>query len=107
MQGYLGLTSGPKGYWLEIIVRPERRADILPYVKHVISQTDCSPYRPIYCPVTDYSVGLGWILRTLQFDMYAGQVLFVAHTVAHVPVTRPLLMRSLEGTIESVHQQPT
>jgi hypothetical protein len=101
---YLALTERSQGYWLDVVVQPEQRAEVLPYIKHVLSLADCSNCRPTYCPVADYGVGVGWLLRTLGFESYTRQVIFVAHTVARVPVRRPLVIPGLEGGIESAHR---
>ena len=97
---YLGLSSGPRGHWLDIIVRPEHRADLLPHIGYVLSLTQCSASAPLYCPVADNSIGLGWVLRTLKFESHARQVTFVVHTAARVPVRRPIVIPSLEAGID-------
>lgn len=94
---YLGLCSSSKGHWLEIVVRPEYRAETLPYIKYVLTLAPCSASRPVYCPVPDFCVGLGWPLRNLGFEAYARQVLMVIHTVAHAPIRRPIVVPGLEG----------
>ncbi len=97
---YLGLSGSSQGYWLETIVRPENRAEVLPYIRHVLTLADCTPATPVYSPVSDYSVGLGWLFRTLGFETFARQVLMVAHTLARAPVRRPLFIHSLEGGVD-------
>ena len=97
---YLRLMQSPSGFWLDIVVRPERRAELLPHIKYVLTLTDCSPATPVYCPVPDYGVGLGWLLRTVGFETFARQVLLVAHTLARASVRRPLMIPSLEGSID-------
>jgi hypothetical protein len=97
---YLGLYSSPKGYWLDVVVRPEYRADVLPYIKYVLALTECSPGTPVYSPVFDYSVGLGWLLRTLGFESFTRQVLLVAHTMACIPIRRQVMIRALERGID-------
>jgi hypothetical protein len=97
---YLGLHSSPKGYWLDVVVRPEYRADLLPYIKYVLTLTECSPTMPVYSPVFDYSVGLGWLLRTLGFESFTRQVLLVAHTMACIPIRRQVMIRALERGID-------
>ena len=97
---YFSLCSSANGYWLEMVVRPECRGDALPYIKHLLSLADGAPNRPIYCPIPDYAVGLGLMLQTQKFQSYTRQVLFVAHTVARVPVSRPLVMPALDNTID-------
>jgi hypothetical protein len=96
---YLGLCNSPRGHWLEIVVRPEYRAETLPSIKYMLTLAKCSAKQPIYCPVPDYDVGLGWLLRTLGFESYTRQVLLVAHTVARVPVRRPLIVPTLERSV--------
>jgi hypothetical protein len=61
---------------------------------------DCTPATPVYSPVPDYSVGLGWLFRPLGFETFTRQVLMVAHTLARVPVRRPLFIHSLEGGVD-------
>ena len=97
---YLRLTQSPSGFWLDIAVRPERRAELLPHLKFVLTLTECSPTRPVYCPVPDYGVGVGWLLRTIGFTTYARQVLLAAHTMARARVRRPLMIPGLEGSMD-------
>jgi hypothetical protein len=100
--GYLSLRQGPGGYWLEAIVHPDYRGDMLPYVRFVLSLSDCSPSKPIYCSVSDFTVGMAWILRTLGFVPYKRQVLFVAHPVVRVRVKQSVVFPGLEGSVESL-----
>jgi hypothetical protein len=97
---YLGLCSSARGYWLETAVRPEHRADLLPYLKYMLTLTRCSSAAPVYCPVPDYCVGIGWLLRTMGFEPYARQVLMVVHTAARVPVRRQMLVPGLERSVD-------
>jgi len=97
---YLGLCSSSLGYWLEVVVRPDHRADLLPYIRSVLMLAQCSHYTPVYCNVPDYSVGLGWLLRTVGFETYARQIVMVLHTVARVPVRRPIMLSALEQRVD-------
>lgn len=99
---HLSLESGAQGHWIECVVRPDYRADLLPYIKYLMSIIDVSSDRPIYFSVPDYSVGLGWLLRTLGYDSYAEQLVMVAHTVSRVAICRPILMAGMEGTVDIV-----
>jgi hypothetical protein len=101
---HFGLGAGPKGYWIECVVRPEYRGELLPHIQHLVSLTDCSPSRPIYFAVPDYTVGLGWLLRTLGFRSYSQQIVMVAHTVQRVPFYRPVTASALEGCPEPTPQ---
>ena len=94
---HLGLCRSPKGYWLEVVALPERRADTSPHIRYMLSLAVCSPRTPVYCPVPDYAAGLGQVLRTLGFEAYARQVLLVVHTAARVPVRRQRRVMGLEG----------
>lgn len=94
---HLALSRSRLGSWLDGVVRPDRRADALPYMHHVLAQQPCSPDRPLYVSVPDYAVGLGWLLRTLGFDTFARQAVMVAHTTARQSATRQALMPGLEG----------
>jgi len=94
---HLGLCSSPKGYWLEVVALPERRADTSPHIRYMLSLAVCSPRTPVYCPVPDYASGLGQVLRALGFEAYARQVLLVVHTAARVPVRRQRRVMGLEG----------
>ncbi len=93
---YLGLCSSARGYWLEVVVRSEYRADVGPYIKYVLSLANGTENTPIYCSVPDYGVGLGWVLRTLGFESFARQALLVVHTVAQVRVHGGVLVRGIE-----------
>lgn len=97
---YLSLMQSPSGFWLDVVVRPERRAELLPHLKYVLTLTECSPTRPVYCPVLDSGVGVGWLLRTVGFTAFARQVLLVAHTMVRARVRRPLMIPSLEGSMD-------
>lgn len=100
IQAYLGLVSSVRGHWLQLLVRPDRRADLLPYIRFVLGTVSDSQRGAIYCSVPDRCVGLGWLLRTCGFESYARQVLLVAHTMARVPVQRGLVVPGLEGGID-------
>lgn len=97
---YIGLCETEKGYWLEVMVRPEFRAEILPLIKHVLSLTECTKVTPVYCQVPDYSVGVGWVLRALGFESYARQVMLVEHTIVRVPIKQRVLVPGLEGSVD-------
>lgn len=96
---YIGCCSSPKGHWLEVVARPECRANTLPCIRYILSQVGCSADMPVYCPVPDYDVGLGWLLRTLGFEPYMRQVLLVVHTAARVPVRRQIIVPALERSV--------
>lgn len=89
---YLALSSGARGYWLRTVVRPENRGDLLPCIRYLLTQAQCSDATPVYVPVPDFTVGLGWLLRTLGFESYNRQTLLVAHTIVRSAVRRPLLV---------------
>lgn len=97
---HIGLWSGPRAYWLDVLVHPEYRADVLPYVRFVLTRTESRATRPVYCPVSDYGVGLGWLLRTIGFTPYARQSLLVGHTASRVPVRERVLARGLESGVK-------
>ena len=97
---YLGLCSSPRGYWLDVVVSPDHRADLLPYIRSILMLAQCSHYAPVYCNVPDYAVGLGWLLRTVGFETYARQIVMVRHTVARVPVRRPIMLPALEQRVD-------
>jgi len=97
---YLKICATLKGHWLDIMVRPEYRADILPHIKYVLTLTHCSPSMPVYCPLADYCAGLSWLLRMLGFESFRQQALLVAHTVSRVPVRRPIVIPGLERSVD-------
>jgi len=94
---YFSLESTPRGHWLECVVRPEHRAELLPHLRYLIHVAGAHAERPVYVPVPDYAIGLGWLLRTLGFESAGRQQVLVAHTVSRVTVTRPVAARGLEG----------
>jgi len=96
---YFGLQHTSKGCWLDIVVRPEHRGDILHCIKYILTLFNCTD-KPVYCAVPDYSVGLGWLLRTLGFSTYARQVLLVAYTAARVPIRRQVAVTGLDRTVD-------
>ena len=97
---HLRLDSGPRGHWIECVVRPEYRGDLLPHMRYLVSLTNCSPSRPVYFAVPDYTVGLGWLLRTLGFGAYGKQLIMVAHTVSRARVSRPVVATGLESSVD-------
>ncbi|MBC7315001.1 MAG: hypothetical protein H5T70_01075, partial [Chloroflexi bacterium] len=101
------LCGSPRGYWLEMVVRPERRAESLPYLRYLLTRVQCSDVKPIYASVPDYGVGLAWVLRTLGFESYHRQVLMVAHTMARARVRRPLLAARMEDISTSIGRVPS
>jgi len=94
---HLAMSRSRLGSWLDGVVRPDRRADALPYVHHVLAQQPCSRQRPLYVSVPDYAVGLGWLLRTLGFETFARQAVMVAHTTAPQAAMRPARVASMES----------
>lgn len=97
---YIGLCETEKGYWLEVVVRPEFRAEILPLIKHVLSLTECTEITPVYCQVPNYGVGVGWVLRALGFESYARQVMLVEHTMVRVPIKQRVVVPGIEGSVD-------
>lgn len=98
---HLALRSTARGHWLEVAMRPERRADTLPHIKHMLTLAQSSASTPIYCPVPDYGVGLGWLLRTLGFESYARQVLLVVHTAPRIRVRQKIRLMGLERSVDA------
>lgn len=104
---YFWLMGSPRGYWLEMLVRPECRAESQSYLRYLLTRMPCSDAKPIYASVPDYSVGLAWVLRTLGFESYHRQVLMVAHTMARARVRRPLLATRIEDISTSIGHVPS
>lgn len=98
---YIGLFAGSQCYWLEILVRPELRTEIDPHLRFALSSIHCSSQLPVYCAVPDYTGGTGWILRSLDFDHYARQVLMASMLVSRVSVCAPMVFPNLEGSIDT------
>lgn len=99
---YFCLVGSPRGSWLDMLVRPECRAECFPYLRYLLTRVSCSDERPIYASVADYAIGLAWVLRTLGFESYHRQVLMVAHTMARARVRRPLLATRIEDIGPSI-----
>jgi hypothetical protein len=99
---HLSLESTSRAHWLECIVRPERRGDLLPYLRYVLHVADSGDGRPVYVSVPDYGVGVGWLLRTLDFESVGRQHVMVAHTVSRVTVSRPVVAHGLDGRVDVV-----
>ncbi|MHB1293568.1 MAG: hypothetical protein ACYC4R_01095 [Anaerolineae bacterium] len=97
---HLTLCGSRRGAWLEVAVRPEHRAEALPYIRYMLTLVRRYTTAPIYCPVPDHSVGLGWILRTLGFASFTRQSLLVARTTVCVPVRRHVMAHSLEPRVD-------
>lgn len=97
---YLGLARSSRAYWLEVMVQPEWRGDLLPYIKYVIALAECSRQMPVYCAVPDYGVGLGWLLRTCGFHSFARQTLLVAYPLARIPLRRRVMVPGLKGRVD-------
>jgi hypothetical protein len=96
----LRLTKTAKGSWMEVLTRPEQRGDVLPHLRYLLTRAAPSAQSPVYCPVPDYAVGLGWLLRTLGFESYTRQVLLVAHTVTRVSARQRLMVPGLERGVD-------
>ncbi len=94
---HLGVSHGERGTWVDGVVRPDRRGDVLPYLRYLLAQQPCLPERPLYVCVPDYAVGLGWLLRTLGLETFARQAVMVAQTAARETVPRKTLVPGLEG----------
>ncbi len=99
---HMTLESTGRGHWIECIVRPERRGDLLPHLRWLMYMADSEGNTPIYVAVPDYAVGLGWLLRTLGFESLGRQQVMVAHTVSRVTVARPAVAHGLEGGVDMV-----
>ncbi|MFO7696929.1 MAG: hypothetical protein R6X16_07195 [Anaerolineae bacterium] len=99
---HMSLDSTARGHWIECTVRPERRGDLLPYLRYLLYVANGADHRPVYVSVPDYAVGLGWLLRTLGFESYGRQQVMVAHTVSRVTVSRPAVAHGLEGRVDIV-----
>lgn len=99
---HMALESTGRGHWIECIVRPGRRGDLLPYLRWLMYMADGEGSRPIYVAVPDYTVGLGWLLRMLGFESLGRQQVMVAHTVSRVTVARPAVAHGLEGGVDMV-----
>ncbi len=100
VSAYLAVSLAPRGLWMEILVHPDYRADIVPHIRHVIGDIQDEASRPIYCAVPDYAVGIGWLLRTLGFQATGRQAHMVQHVAARVPVRRPLMVGGLDGSVD-------
>ncbi|MCE5257652.1 MAG: hypothetical protein LLG44_01150 [Chloroflexi bacterium] len=97
---YLGLCETSHANWLEVVVRPEYRAEVMPLIKHILASSDNLDSAPVYCQVPDYSVGIGWVLRALGFESYAKQVAMVEYTMARVPALKRIIVPGLETGID-------
>jgi hypothetical protein len=100
IMAYFGLLRASGGCWLDIVVRPHHRGDILHHLKHLLGQAQNGASQPVYCTVPDYCVGVSWLLRTLGFEPYARQALLAAATAAEVRVRPKILIPGLEGTVD-------
>jgi hypothetical protein len=86
------------------------RADLLPYLKYMLMVAKSAERLPVYCPVADYSVGLGWLLRTCGFESYTRQVMLAAYTMARVPIRQrvpvhPGLQSSVDIGTPAIYQK--
>jgi hypothetical protein len=97
---YVGLQETSRVNWLDLIVRPECRAEVMPVIKHVLASSENLHGVPVYCLVSDYNIGLSWVLRALGFESYSRQVTLVEHTMVKVPLKQRALVPGLEGSIE-------
>jgi hypothetical protein len=105
LQAHLSVESSPRGHWIDCVVRPERRAELLPHIRYLLHLIGVSPTRPVYFCVPDYAVGLAWLLRTLGFATRGRQQVMVAHTVSRVPVARPIVVEGLKGQPDAAAQR--
>jgi len=97
---YFALSVAPHGLWMDLLVRPELRAEIAPHVRHILSRFDISPQQPAYCSVPDYAVGIGWLLRTLGFESVHRHVRMVMHVAARLPLRRSVIVSGLEPGVD-------
>jgi hypothetical protein len=97
---WLRISSSSKAHWLDIVVRPEYRAEVLPHIKYVLTLVKISKQRPLFCPIPDYCVGLGWLLRTLGFRTFTRQALMVCHTVVRVRVRHQIPLPAFERSVD-------
>jgi len=100
LDAYFALQTAPRGCWLRIVVRPERRGDIAPHLQYILSSSHASGETPVYCPVLDYAVGVGWILRTLGFESIGRQVCMVRHVAERVSARRVVAVSGLDGSVD-------
>lgn len=98
---YVGVFTGPACYWLEILVRPDLRAEIAPHLRYALSTIDCSPQSPVFCAIADHVAGTGWILRALGFEPYARQALMSSRLVSRVQVRASVVFPGLESSIDT------
>ena len=103
---WLKVASSGKAHWLDVVVRPEYRAEMLPHIKYILTLVDISKQRPLFCSIPDYCVGLGWLLRTLGFSSFTRQALMVCHTVVRVQVRHHLSLPTFERSVD-VGPSPT
>ncbi|MFO7917289.1 MAG: hypothetical protein R6V13_04335 [Anaerolineae bacterium] len=97
---YLGLEGSPRGYWLDIVVDPDSRADLLPCLEYILGLTECAEKMPLYCPVADNVSWLGGLLQDLGFTSYTRQAVLVAHTKARTSVRCEIPVTALEKGID-------
>jgi hypothetical protein len=98
ISAYLALSRGSAGYWLEVLVRPEHRADIIPHIKYVLGARTRYRHFPVYCAVPDYQAGVSWLLRALDFESLGREVQMVTHVAQRARARRPVLVPGLEGS---------
>jgi len=87
--------------WIEAVVRPEVRGDVGPCIHHVVANRGRSAEVEAYVRVQEYCKGLGWVLRTLDFEPWARQVVMVAHTTANALVSSTMTLKHLQGCVEA------
>ncbi len=93
---YIGLHETRHALWLEIVVRPDVRAEIGPMVKYVLAACPAALGKAIYCQVPDYCAGISWILRSLGFEAYARQATMVLHVNATASFREPVSVSGLK-----------
>ncbi|MFP3897374.1 MAG: hypothetical protein ACLFV5_11140 [Anaerolineales bacterium] len=97
---YLGLQGSSHGYWLDIVVDPDSRADVLPCIRYILSLTQCGEDMPLYCPVPEHTPWLGHLLQDLGFTSYTTQAVLVTHTKARTPIRCEIPVTALENGID-------